>query len=241
MRLTFDLGDAQSSRVIDQAIRHRSTVALEPRAWTDDGALSANIRGGDTRSLLVESADGTGPLLETLIGVHVDAQLTLGQTLYLFDTHVVDVRQDGDKVLLLLARPPILQVSQRRRFQRMTLKSPCTVQLNPRGAGASEPVTGQLLNLSADGMACRLSQAAAQSTRVGEHLRATFHPPEAERGFEFDVVLTNKSKAGTKEHVLLGLQFHLKEADSAAQAERERLCELLYGYEQATVSQEGER
>ncbi|MBN1347615.1 MAG: PilZ domain-containing protein [Phycisphaerae bacterium] len=237
MQFTFDLSSSQSNRVIDQAIRHRAEVTLEPKGWTDGRVVKAIIRGCDDWLLLVEQVAESDESLESVVGMHIDVQMTLGQTLYLFTTHVVDIDYTEPEALLLIARPEMLQVTQRRKFQRMTLRSPCSVHLNPRPQGTNGAVTGKLLNLSVEGMACCLGQSAAESVRIGDLIRVGLHPEEAEHGFEFDAVLANKSEAGTEGHVILGIRFDPSNEDLEAQASRQRLCDFLYAKPGALVGQ----
>ncbi len=237
MRFSFDLSPGQSDRVIDQAVRHHTVVHLEPQAWTDGRSLKTTLCRCDRKLLVTESASQDDQLLQTLVDMYVNAQMTLGQTLYLFASHVVDVEWRGSQALLLLARPETLMVPQRRRFQRMTLPSACQVHLSPERAQAFEPVIARLLNLSPEGMACRLTETEAAPIRQGHRLRVAFHPDEAERSFNFLAVLSNKSRAGSPGHLILGLHFQVNQHDHQAQAERQRLRDFLYATPRALATQ----
>jgi len=238
MPFLFDLGFSQSNRVIEQAVRRRAEITLEPRSWPDHEALPVVVFGSGERFLHVETVAKHDLPLESLVGVHLDAQMTLGQTLYIFDSHLTDIDYDRTKPALLLNRPRTLKVVQRRRFQRKALRSTCRVHLDPDPGGNGGPVTGELLNLSPDGMACRLGEEAAGSMPVGQRLHVAFCPQDAESGFEFDAVLTNKSQAGSEGNFILGLAFRAGPERRRAKAERERLCEFLYTQSNALVTQE---
>lgn len=228
MRFTYDLSPGQSERIIEQAIRHHAEVILAPRAWTDDGGLDARLCGREGELLILEcplSQDGT---TDTLIGVHIDAQMVLGGTLYLFDTHLVDVDHAEPGTLLLIATPAVLQVAQRRRFQRRTLMSKCNVRLTGGRDDEQWASTGRLLNLSGDGMACRIDEATAKRLKTGDTLHVQFHPAEADTPFEFSSAVTNLSEAGSEGFALLGLQFQLSPEDVISQESRKRLCDMLY-------------
>jgi len=238
MRFLFDLGLSQSNRVIEQAVRCRAKITLEPRSWPDHEALPVVVLGSDERLLRVETVAEHDLPLESLVGVHLDAQMTLGQTLYLFDSHLAEIDYDRTKAVLLLDRPKTLQVTQRRRFQRKALRPTCQVRLDPKPGGNGGPVSGELLNLSPDGMACRLVEEAAEPIPVGQRLHVAFCLQDAEPGFEFDAVLTNKSHAGSEGNFILGLAFRAGPKDRRAKAERERLCNFLYNQSSALVTQE---
>ncbi len=228
MRFTYDLSPSQSDRIIDQAVRHRAEVVLAPRAWTDEGGLTTRLHGSEGELLLVEGQAGSQSQVESIVGVHIDAQLVLGGTLYLFDSHLVDTDFSKPDALLLIARPPVLQVGQRRRFQRRTLMTKCNVRLTWEQDRQPREATGRLLNLSGDGMACRLDAETAEQLEAGGALNVMFHPSEAEMPFEFQGIVTNLSEAGSEGYALLGLQFKFSPDDAASQESRKRLCDMLY-------------
>lgn len=241
MRFMFDLSAGQTARILEQAIRRKAKITLESRASIDGTVLTLTPKSCDERFLLVESKSESPEDLESLIGMHMDAHLALGQTLYLFETHVVDVEACRSKSLILLARPESLQVTQRRRFRRMTLQAGCQVHLTVRGSKQPGTLTGKLLNLSPDGMACRLSEADAAMLDAGQAVSVAFHPQGSECGFVFDAVLANKSQAGSEGHVILGVQFRPKPHDKEAPVVRQRLCDFLYGATPALAFQEGDQ
>jgi len=239
MQFTFHLSPQQSSRVIQQAVRHRAEVVLEPRGWALDDTLETTLHACDAEVLVVEASDRSEHPLEDLPGMHVDAQIVLGLTRYLCDTHVVDLdRPTGRRAQIVLARPRVLRVTQRRRFRRMMLRPSCRVRLQPIEAPTAEPVAGELLNLSVDGLACRVEQGAAQKVRIGDKMHVAFCPSEAERGFAFGGILRNKTYGASIGHVILGVEFLPEDQDEQARSNRERLREMLYGGPQEPALQE---
>ncbi len=238
MQFAFALSPSQSRRLLDQAVKHRAEIHLEPRGWMSGESLHVMLLGSDGDLLLARNEAESDQALETLVGMNVDGTTVLGQSLYLFESHVVDIDWSEPQALLLIAKPEVLQVTQRRRFQRMRLRAACPVHISAKRR--RQDFTGQLLNLSPDGLACRIREDDAQILRAGQRISVALHPKEADRGFEFEAVVSNKTPAGTPGHAILGVQFHLREDDFDAQTARERLCDLLYTRPAELVAQRGE-
>ena len=237
MQYAYELGPEQSDRIIDQAIRHRAPITLEPSGWTDGTSLSAVLRESADGLLRIENGDDPQLTRKGLMGMHVDGRMTLGPTLYLFDSHVVDVRQTATQTSILLAHPVVLHVAQRRHSRRVTFRKSCAVHLTLNATGRTDAVTGDLLNLSPDGLACRLDEVQADSIRPEQMMRVAFQPDECQEGFEFDALPSNVCPAGTPGRAILGVQFKIPPDDERAQADRERLRDLLYARSEASVLQ----
>jgi len=240
MPFALDLSLDQSRRTLNQAVRFRSEVVLEPRNWSSGESLTTVLRGDEHLLLLLEVAEIPDRSLTGLIGVHADARMTHGSTQYLFDTHVVDYEVADERPLLFISRPEVLRVAQRRRFHRMMLRPGCEVHMDSIAAPWSGPFVGELLNLSADGLACRVTRTAAQQMGVGDTMHVAFRPGDGDCDFTLEAILRNKTQAGGDAHVILGMHFLLAPSDIEAQATRRRLCDFLYSGSQAQSMQESQ-
>ena len=123
MPYAIELSPRQSARTIEQAVRHASLVALEPRIWPEDEPIECQLAGspptdpqqrvqGATLTLLVPTGEGefsvqSGPQtwglgrgpgasverLEELVGTYCDATIHLGEHRYLFCSDVTWVER----------------------------------------------------------------------------------------------------------------------------------------------------
>jgi len=239
MEFSSELSPPQSRRVLQQAIHYRTELIIEPRGWPLGETLTGVLCGDQEDLLIVEiAAPDEHRLLDGLVGMHLDVQMQLGQTQYVCDTHVVDMDSSDAGVVLFLARPPVLHLTQRRRFCRVTFRQRCQVHLERPDDPCPKPITGELLNLSVDGLACRVDQLRAGSLKIGDRLHVAFQPAQAELGFLFEAILRNKTEAGTLGRLILGVQFLVKENDADGQSIRRRLSDFLYASPQSAAVRE---
>lgn len=259
MSYAIDLNSRQSARTLEQAIRQQAQVTIEPRAWDNQGHLCCRLDPPGnpldldivpliTLAVLGQCEPGAGltheqntadkPIeidaLRDLTGTYIDAVISLGEQRYMFSSDILRVqapRTPTDPPQLHLTRPAVLQVSQRRRFRRITLSHSAQVEMTWTRAG--EPPMGGvawLCNISGDGMACRTEERIAENLWIGEEidLEFTLAPGDTER-FHLQGVLCNKIASSSLHKTILGIQFLSDEAHaesaSTVRLLRKRLME----------------
>lgn len=253
MPYAIDLSPRQSNRTLEQAIRHGAELHLEPRIWNDGPQLigrldpTAESAGAEAGTLtlvvqpglaLQDHPDGANSIglnsLRELVSTYCDVVLPLGEHRYMFSTDIIRVEASSaaqGQILLQISRPTSLQVSQRRRFRRLTLSNAAQVDLHwTHDDQARMGAVGWLYNIGGDGMACRTDERVADMLWIGEQieLEFTLAPGDVER-FCLEGMLCNKTPTGSLGKVILGIQFytdesHAKSAQSV-KALRQRLVE----------------
>jgi len=159
MSFAIDLSPRQTSRTLEQAVRHRAEVLVEPRTWEDATPLlchmeppappdphrsnaprrillSCDLKRTDNASLL-RAAEQThaSDILDAfsrLVGTYCDLAIRMGEHVFLASSDVVKVETPPphlELVRLHLSAPPVLQVAQRRRFRRVQLAESSRVWL----------------------------------------------------------------------------------------------------------------
>jgi hypothetical protein len=254
MAYAIDLSARQSSRTLEQAVRHHAEIMVYPRVLEGDDPIVSRLVSIETpigwqsrRPCLVlevftgmpvqrsESGmpdNGDSDALETLIGTYCDVSLQLGENRYLFCGDVVAVQgpaSPGARPRVYLARPETLQVAQRRRSWRFRPAQSSRVELTWINAEKSKTEgIGWLCNVSAEGLACRTEANVAEQLGIGEQVSVAFAltPGDPER-FVLDAVLCNKTPAGTEGTMLLGLQFLVGQGHQASAAATEALRRKL--------------
>ncbi len=96
---------------------------------------------------------------------------------------------------------------ERRRSRRRRLHKPSEVQLHGVGEESGWQCAGALLNVSAEGIACRITNRHAYDLCVRQTLRAVFRVGVSPATFDLKVQIINITAAGTSEHQVLGLEF----------------------------------
>jgi hypothetical protein len=249
MPFAIDLSPRQSARTLEQAIRHRAEVLMEPRVWEEPEPVTCRLepspdsgsRRDGTATIILsydlasDTAADTKARVEqfyNLVGTYCDFAVRLGENVYLFSADVTRVIRPIEPVtglMIHLSRPETLQVAQRRRFRRFQLADSTKVRLSWRREG--EPPNegvGWLCNVSADGLACRTDTAVGERVWIGETIRVDFtlSPSDPQR-FVFDAVVCAKTPAGSEGKSIIGMHFQidpqLAMARQMAEALRRRL------------------
>ncbi len=232
MSYAIDLNPRQTTRIIEQALRHRAPVILEPRIFNDDeslrGQFEASLPAGATNgrpasvvvTLLaptpaqaaIEPPHITLQELNLLVGTCCDGIMSLGESRYLFDADVVRVEPCAEPNMLArvyLTRPESLQVMQRRRFSRFRPARSTQVELRwQKDAQTLGGAIAWLCNISPDGLACRTERRIAEQLWIGDRITLEFTLAAGENNhFVLDATLCSKTPGGTDDKTILGLQF----------------------------------
>ena len=145
-------------------------------------------------------------------------------TRYVFESTSAMHWQDGGSGLIRLPKPSRLTLADRRRSERRQLKQRATVSLQMAEADGAWTSHGAMLNLSAEGIACRIAREDASRMAVGCVVLVRFGLEEAGQSFEWSARVTNITKGGTADRTVVGLEFIV---DHNQEADRARLCRAL--------------
>ena len=253
MAYAIDLSTRQSSRTLEQAVRHHAEIMIYPRIVAADDPIVSRLVSIETPigwqsrrpCLVLETYNGIpvpqgdpaggepeAGTIESLIGTYCDVTLQLGENRYLFCADVVAVQgpsSPGARPRIYLARPETMQVAQRRRARRFRPAQSARVEMTWTNAEKSKTEgIGWLCNVSAEGLACRTENNVAEQLGIGEQISLGFAltPGDPER-FVLDAILCNKTPAGTEGTMLLGLQFLIGQGHQASAATAEALRRKL--------------
>lgn len=219
----IELNPAQSARTIEQAVRHRATVLLDPRVRVDPNGLKGRLIAADERILRVEITESPALGLAAFVGAECDASLVLGQDTYLFGTQVLRIASESSEPVAEVACPRRLGVQERRRFWRVQFAHSSEVRLRWGSAGRA---SGWLCNLSGDGLACRVDGEDTRELGPGAKVYVDFDVPDCDRHFQLEAVICNRTPGNDPHVVMLSMQF-LDPASSGACGPTRELHEFL--------------
>jgi len=229
MEIALEMTQRQSRRVIEQAVRGRVSVVIEPRVGTQGATIHGTVDGreGNLLSVRIEQASESDPP-SVLIGTFSEVRLAVAGQHYLFTTCVLDVSDATTPIYVLLAVPNTIQVANRRRFERYSV--PTAAQVRMRRAGAQGPEFVALLaDVSADGMSCSLSAPKEDDALlVGEPLDVVFELPGYDEHFDLPGTVCNRALTPDKQLLTLGLEFTGSASDPTQRRSIERLQAAMY-------------
>lgn len=112
-------------------------------------------------------------------------------------------------------------MAERRSSRRRKLHEPCQATLMGNGRHDDWQCSGQMLNASTGGFACRVSTQEAARLTAGRIVRAVFRLAEHDEPFDFHARITNATQAGTPGYTIIGMEF-LMDADRCLERKRFR-------------------
>lgn len=216
--ILYHLDPASSAAVIAQALEVQTPVRI--LADTDlsvmllEGILTDNLDGN--LSVLVTNENTSGLAMNVLAMLLVEFKL--GEVVYRFEAIRVDDVPDCTPRLVRIPEPETIAVAERRRSRRCQLQDATKVTLAPIGRDSGTPISGALLNLGDDGLACRLLETEIDSLDPDETVSVSFALSTSDQPFALTGRIVSRTKAGSPGYVVTGVEF-----DSAEQMEQRSL------------------
>jgi hypothetical protein len=194
----------ESQRSLESAIRTQAQVVLESSV-IPHATINGCLISGDERALLMEITGRPARDPSALVNAIAHVQLYSDRR-YGFSTTVTAVPQWGQTRALALDRPAVMTVIDRRRFVRARLAPSSHLKLEWRHATVDHRCIATLLNISTDGIACRVEGPAAPPIEVGDTMRTWFTMPGQDLAFDLSAAVSNVTPASGGS-TILGLQF----------------------------------
>ncbi len=230
MTFAIELNASQSRRILECACRARHSVRLHPKPWNESPPIECELVECDDEALELEAPRLSSADFKTLLNIYCQVELELQDGQYFFDSHIVAVRDRGDRVGLMLARPDHILVKQRRRSSRLALAKSSSVQLSRHRGERLESFEGQLYNLSEDGLAFQLSAHDAEKMEDGQTWCACFELPEQDHCYKLEGTVCRSLPSASRDCVIIGIQFDLATVDRRElNSLREFLTNRLHG------------
>lgn len=210
MKTTTPLDPESTSAAIERAVGNQAQTAVESPAT--GGRINGRLISADCDTILVEITGRPAVDAAKLVGEQCQVQVFDLQHLQ-FETVINGAPAWGKSLALALVRPRTADVVERRRFRRATLAPSATLNIAWRIGGVLHRHSATLLNVSADGLACRMQAAVVGNIQNGGAVHASFELPGKDGGEEFELesIVSNKTPA-SEGCVILGLQFVRSEA-----------------------------
>jgi hypothetical protein len=200
--------DAEGSdRVLCRACEEHAHVRLRASANGPEVACTGTATACDGSQLTLEVGKMEPGVAAALPEASLQAEMGLADARYAFETRCAGPMPQTDEGVLHVIQPTTMTVIERRRHRRRQFQKPTEVTL--RATTGAERWNGRaaLLNLSTDGIACRVREEDARHTGVGTILRLVFCAGPGLKEFNLAGRVINVTQAGSPRHAVIGMAF----------------------------------
>lgn len=235
----IDLTPRQANRLLEQAIRIQSPIEIAPRNLDEGTSVRGLLTGREGSMLHVEIVGRTDVLSGgCVIGAFCEVQSAIGGQVVLFSSCILDVIEQPKTTRVMLAMPDLVQVSNRRRFERTNATIASEVHLVQDGQYSQ--CSGLLANISPDGLGCMFAAGEINDlVLVGEPARVSFELAGCDDVFELPVTVCNKNLSKDQSQLTVGMEFDVQPESAADVQTLQRLRALLSRIFMESIRQEG--
>lgn len=211
-------------RVLAEAINTKAPVRLHVDGDGVNADASGELAGGDDSHLLIRLT-GPDPMSRTLLP-DFPARVTMmvADVQYEFQAVCVEQSATPDTQVIRILRPGTITSADRRRSPRRLLRRATNVVLRAPDVDEEWQCNAAMLNLSPDGIACRMPEQHAGPLRLDQTIRVMFHLARSSQFFDLTARVSNITRGATPGQLVVGLEFAV---DSGSQESRAELRRVL--------------
>lgn len=226
-RATGPVDEQTTATLLAKAVKQRAAIYVRPAGEKAVIALSGTITGSEGLYLTLKLERLNHKAKERLMRTALEANIEIDELRYLFATRCTTEPVPTQPMTLHVHKPERMTLTDRRRSPRRHLRGRTEVSLS--GSGESVDFCGQaiMLNLSPEGMACRLAEQDALRLEIGRTLRVVFRLGVSTTSFNLNAHVSNITKGGTPGHVVVGLAFITDEPATGGESNRTKLQQAL--------------
>lgn len=213
-----------TNRVLTAAVEERAVaqVRADCAGWELVGGAACIGEDGSHLILELEHAD---PQTQTILeSSPLQLSMEVAGAQYCFETRSADQTAGVEPGVVRVLRPTTISLAERRRSPRRRLRRPSDVALQASGPNDGWHCTAAMLNLSPEGIACRIPAQDAELLHIGQTLRADFRLDPSAPALALNARIVSITKGGTLDHLVVGLEFIV---DRTLEASRATLREAL--------------
>ncbi len=219
------LQSAATDRVLAEALNTRAGVKLYVDGDGVQVDASGEIAGGDDAHLVIRLTH-PDPVLRTCPPDRpLRVTMTVADAQYEFETRCVEQPTTSDARVIRILRPRTITSADRRRSLRRFLRGTTNVGLRAPDANEEWHCNAVMLNLSPDGIACRMSEQHAGPLHIDQTVRVTFHLGRPSRLFDLTGRVSNITRGATPGQLVVGLEFAVDRRSEESRAGLRRVLE----------------
>jgi hypothetical protein len=173
-RTTVTVDGQAARKLLPKAVGQRASVYVRPAGENTGLTLSGTLIGSDDSELTLEFSRSNYRGIGKLRGTRLEVTLEIDQLRYTFEAQCTNEAAPGGAPTLRVRRPVTMTLIDRRRSPRRRLRKRTEVSLSGLDENLEWCAQAVMLNLSTEGMACRLSAGDALRLELGQVLGVSF-------------------------------------------------------------------
>lgn len=206
LRGRSELDRKATARILARAVRAGASIELCVLGDTLQIACSAAVTG-ESGGILILSLLGSEAAIRAVTQADsLNATLAADGQWYGFKTQRADDSPGESAPAMTIRKPVTMTVADRRRSPRRRLRGAAWVSLETSDGTQAWRGQAALLNLSMNGLACRVAKDDAEALQREQSVQVTFRAAERSESFELTARVTNVTE-GTPGRCVLGLEF----------------------------------
>lgn len=203
MRKLIRLSGDSLTQALECAVRDQAQVViLTPEA---DTPLNGFFISADADALLIQLTGHPVGDVAAMTGRDCEIQVHADEH-YRFTSRITGAPAWGKSHALAVERPSFMALIERRRFRRASLAASSEVKLEWTDAGGAHCHSATILNVSSDGMACRVDDAIGSAIESQCPVSLTFRLPWLDETFRLEASISNRTPA-SEGCTILGFQY----------------------------------
>ncbi|NLX06772.1 MAG: PilZ domain-containing protein [Phycisphaerae bacterium] len=206
---SYELGEKQSSRVLEQAVRVHSPVWAEAIDHTHLQSASGKMLKAEETVVYLKVNSETPEMDHAMPGQYYQLVISLDDQRYLTVSDLVEVQTSTEGPVMVFSRPRSIQVLQRRRYVRSVPSQsyPVYLRSETEDRNQDKPVLGQIRDISVSGMSIRLPGDADSNLFIGDVVQLRFSLSVREPEFVTRAAICHKQMDTEKAELVTGVEF----------------------------------
>jgi len=213
-----------TNRVFRTAIEERAAVQVRADCAGWELAGCAACIGEDGSHLILELGN-TDPQTQAILeSSPLQLSMEVAGAQYCFETRFADQTTKAEPGMVRVLKPLTITSAERRRSPRRRLRKPTDVALQGSEPDDGWHCTAAMLNLSPEGIACRIPAQDADLLHIGQTLQVSFQLHASAPTLDLNGRIISITQGGTPNHLVVGLEFIM---DRRLKASRATLWDAL--------------
>ncbi|HNO77536.1 MAG TPA: PilZ domain-containing protein [Phycisphaerae bacterium] len=196
--------DAQtSSRLLERVQRSNAPMTMAFSQCGEECAVEVQLQSADAQVLQL-CPPASGRFNDILPSTCLEVQFALDGQAYFFTSSTLVCNED----CMQIGRPTNLHTWQRRRFMRASIAKSTAVKIMDLDMPGQLIGEGAMLNVSQDGLACRLGRDVADRIDIDERIGVEFEIGDERIALAVDGRVKSKTAGGSPNTIIVGICFN---------------------------------